>query len=370
MDAFSRITDLINSLPATVPFVGPEALERQTGTEIRARIGANESAFGPAPSVVEATRQAAGDVWKYSDSEHFSFRHKLAEHLACKPENIMVGEGVDGLLGMTARLTITQGTPVVMPLGGYPTFAYHVDGFGGRIVTVPYEGDRESIDGLLDSVRKNDATVVYFANPDNPMGSWWNEDDVVRFAQALPETCLLILDEAYCECGPAEAFPSIDRLINMPNVLRFRTFSKAYGLAGARVGYAIGTEGTIAAFNKIRNHFGMTRLSMVAAEAALADQAYLQTVIARIHESRAQIGRIAEANGFKALPSATNFVAVDCGRDGDYARAIVNRLGARGVFIRMPGVAPLNRCIRISAAPNREMEILAETLPQVVSEIG
>ncbi|AJY47199.1 pyridoxal phosphate-dependent aminotransferase [Martelella endophytica] len=370
MSDFPRFTDLIKGLPATVPFVGPEALERSRGFPIRARIGANESGFGPAPSVIEAIRQHADAVWHYSDPEHFSIKQALADHLGCAAQNVVVGEGVDGLLGMTVRLVVSPGTTVVTSLGGYPTFNYHVDGFGGQRVNVPYAGDREDLDALLDAVKKNDASLVYFANPDNPMGSHWHEDEVARFIDALPETCMMVLDEAYCECGPAEAFSDIARFLDRPNVLRFRTFSKAYGLAGARVGYAIGAPETIAAFDKIRNHFGMPVLSVVAAEAALADQAYLQAVVGRIRESRDEIGRIARENGLEPLPSATNFVAIDCGRDGAYARAIVDGLGAHGVFIRMPGVAPLNRCIRVSTGPSADMTLFAEALPVVLGDIG
>src|SRR5690606_8403259 len=138
-----------------------------------------------------------------------------------------------------------------------PTFNYHVAGFGGRLVTVPYRDDREDLDGLLDAVRREDAPLVYFANPDNPMGSWHSAEEVLDFARAVPETTMLILDEAYGETAPEGTIPPADALIDRPNVIRTRTFSKAYGLAGSRIGYVIASEGTAAAFDKIRNHFGL-----------------------------------------------------------------------------------------------------------------
>jgi histidinol-phosphate aminotransferase len=156
----------------------------------------------------------------------------------------------------------------------------------------------------------------------------------------------------------------------MPNVLRTRTFSKAYGLAGARVGYVIGAPETVLTFDKIRNHFGMNRLATVAALAALKDQAYLSEVIGRIHAARERIGMIARDNGLLPLASATNFVAIDCGRDGVHARAIVDGLIQHGVFIRMPGVAPLNRCIRVSVGPERDLDLFAEALPKVLKTLG
>jgi histidinol-phosphate aminotransferase len=370
MSAFSRFTPLASALPSTVPFVGPEAIERQRGLQVRARIGANENGFGPAPSVLAAMREQAGEIWKYNDPENYALREALAHHLGVEIDSIAIGGGIDELLGQIVRLVIEPGAPVVTSLGGYPTFNFHVTGFGGRLVTVPYANDREDLDGLLDAVKRENAPLVYFANPDNPMGSWWDAESIVAFARALPETTMLILDEAYSETGPAGSLPRIETLIDLPNIVRTRTFSKAYGLAGARVGYVISTPGTARAFDKIRNHFGMNRLATIAALAALKDQAYLAEVVGNIHRARDRITGIAKANNLLPLASATNFVAIDAGRDGTYARAIVDGLMQHGVFIRMPGVAPLNRCIRVSVGPDADMVLFEEALPQVLKTLG
>ena len=370
MSAFSRFTSLSATLPASVPFVGPEAIERNRKLLVKARIGANESGFGPAPSVLEAMKQAVSETWMYADPENFELREALAIYHGISRNNIAVGNGVDGLLGEIVRLVVEPGTPVVTSFGGYPTFNYHVNGYGGRLVTTPYLDDHENLDGLLDLVKKENAPLVYFANPDNPMGSWWEASEVLTFAKALPENCLLILDEAYCETAPESAIPSVRAMIGMPNVLRMRTFSKAYGLAGARVGYAIGTLGNAQAFDKIRNHFGMPRVSVAAALAALKDQVYLRDVVKRIANARERISAIARENGLSPLPSATNFVTIDCRRDGAYAKAIVDGLMDHGVFIRMPGVEPLNRCIRVSAAPDNKLALFADALPKVLKALG
>lgn len=370
MPSFSRFTPLLTSLPATVPFVGPEAIERNRGLKVKARIGANESGFGPAPSVLAAMAEAAADTWRYSDPENHDLKQALATHLGCSPANIAVGEGIDSLLGHIVRMVIEPGMTVVTSLGAYPTFNFHVAGYGGRLVTTPYVEDREDLAGLLEVVKRENAPLVYFANPDNPMGSWWEADSVVEFAEALPETCLLVLDEAYCETAPEGTTPAIARLIDRPNVIRTRTLSKAYGLAGARVGYVVTTPENAQAFDKIRHHFGMARVSVAGALAALKDQAYLTRVLEEIAASRERIAQIARDNGLKPLISATNFVAIDCLRDSAYARAIVDGLMEHGVFIRMPGVAPLNRCIRISTGEAEDMELLAQALPQVLRKIG
>lgn len=361
-------TPLVETLPSSVPFVGPEALERRTGTRFRARIGANESVFGPSPRVIAAMQEAASGAWQYCDPENHEIRAALASHLGVAPGNVMVGEGIDGLFGLAVRLFVEPGVTVATSLGAYPTFNFHVNGFGGRLVTTPYVDDREDPASLLDLARAEQARLIYFANPDNPMGGWWDATSVQDFIAQLPEGTLLMLDEAYGEFAPEGTLPPLD--VSNPWVLRFRTFSKAYGLAGMRLGYCVGHADLIGAFDKIRNHFGVTRLGQAAGVAALADQEHLGSVVARVKAAREEIGIIARANGLTPLPSATNFVAVDCGRDGDYARRVLDRLVAAGVFVRMPGVTPLNRCIRITAGTQQDLRILAEELPKALKAAG
>ncbi len=356
-----RIVPHIDNLPSVTPFVGPEALERQRGVSFRARIGANESVFGPSPKVVEAIAKAAASSWMYGDPEQHDLKAGIAAHHGVKIENVAVDSGIDALFGIVVRLCVEPGDTVVTSLGGYPTFIFHVDGIGGRLVRVPFKDDREDWPALLAAAKAEKARLLYFANPDNPMGSWWGKADVQKLIDGTPDGCLLILDEAYSDTAPADAIPPLD--MSNPSVLRFRTFSKAYGMAGVRVGYCLGHPSVIKHFDKIRNHFDVTRMSQAGAMAALADQAYLKDVVAKIARARARIGEIAAANGLKALPSATNFVAVDCGRDGAYARAVLSELVGRGVFVRMPGVAPLDRCIRISAGTDADLALLAEMLP-------
>jgi len=360
-------TALVRALSSTVPFVGPETRERARGRPFKARLGANESVFGPSPAVVAALAEAAGESWRYGDPESFELRADLAQANGVAPENVLVGEGIDALLGYAVRLFVEPGVRVATSLGAYPTFNFHVHGYGGELVTVPYRDDREDLDGLAEAARRDPAVrVIYLANPDNPMGSWWPADAVARFAAALPERCTLCLDEAYHEFAPAGTSPALD--VDDPRVLRFRTFSKAYGMAGLRVGYLIADAAVVASFHKIRNHFGVNRLAQVAARAALADRDHLVDVVDRVARARERIGAIAAAHGLTALPSATNFVAVDAGGDGAFARRLLAALVDRDLFLRMPAVAPLDRCLRIGAGTDADLDLLAAALPEALAE--
>ena len=232
-----RLTRIAAALPSTVPFVGPETQERALGRPFVARLGANESGFGPSPKALAAMSDAASLAWRYGDPEAFELKAALSAHLGIAADRIVLGEGIDGLLGSLVRLLIEPGDAVVTSDGAYPTFNYHVAGYGGALRKVPYRDDREDLHGLADAAREIGARLVYLANPDNPMGSWHSAEAVSAFAKALSEDCVLCLDEAYGEFAPAGTLPPLD---DMPaNAVRMRTFSKAYGLAGLRVGYAI-----------------------------------------------------------------------------------------------------------------------------------
>ena len=355
---------LVADLPSTVPFVGPEAQERARGARFKARIGANESVFGPSPLAIAAMQAAAAHSWMYGDPENYDLKHALSRHHHVGRENICVGEGIDGLFGYAIRMFTDPGDVVATSRGAYPTYNFHVTGYGGRLVFQPYSNDREDPEGLLALAKTNNARMIYFANPDNPMASWHPASTIQQLIAELPTNTVLCLDEAYGDFAPAGTLPPID--VHNPQVLRFRTFSKAYGLAGARVGYVIGEASVIRSFDKIRNHFGMSRVSQVGALAALADQPYLTSVIAQVDVAKQHIANIAAVAGLEALPSATNFVAIDCGRDGAFARRVLDALIARDIFVRMPGVEPLNRCIRISAGTPADLELFAHELPSAL----
>ncbi|MCP5038721.1 MAG: pyridoxal phosphate-dependent aminotransferase [Rhodobacteraceae bacterium] len=360
-----HLTPLAASLPSTVPFVGPETQERARARPFAARLGANENTFGPSPAAIAAMQDAASQVWMYGDPESYDLKQALAQHHEIPMENIVIGEGIDGLLGYLVRLFIGPGDKVVTSAGAYPTFNYHVTGYGGELHMVPYKDDHEDPEALIAMAAKVGARLVYLANPDNPMGTSHDAVTIQRMIDAVPAGCLLVLDEAYLEFAPETCAPKLDPLDD--KVIRMRTFSKAYGMAGARVGYAIGASEVITAFNKVRNHFGMCRISQAGALAALRDQKWLSKTVADVALARLRIEEIAREHNLTPLKSATNFVAIDCGQGVDFAKRVVDELGKRDVFIRMPFAAPQNRCIRISAGQIFELDLFAAALSQALA---
>lgn len=363
-----RLTPLVEGLPAAVPFVGPEALERAAGRRFIARMGANESVFGPSPMAVAAMADAAAESWMYGDPEIHDLKAAIAAHHGVRPGNVVVGEGIDGLLGLLVRLIVAPGTPVVTSAGAYPTFAFHVAGFGGRLVQVPYQRDAEDPEALLLAVRKAGAPLVYLANPDNPTGTWHSGARIAEMIARLPGDAVLCLDEAYADFAADDALPPVDP--RDPRVIRMRTFSKAHGMAGVRVGYAIAHRDLAGAFDRVRNHFGVGRIAQAGALASLADRDWLSGVVASVAAGRTRLVGIARGQGLATLPSATNFVAIDCGGDGARARRVLDELRIRGIFVRMPGVAPLDRCIRVTVGRDADLDAFAAALPEALAAAG
>ena len=363
-----KFTRIVQALPEFVPFVGPEATERARGQTFKVRLGANESVFGPSPKAIAAMEAAACDTWMYSDPENHDLRQAIAAHHNVEMANVVVGEGIDGLLGLTVRMFAEPGEAVVTSDGAYPTFNFHVAGQGAQLFKIPFVGDREDFDGLAVAAYKTGARIVYVSNPNNPMGTWWPADEIERLRRKLPDEALLVLDEAYADTAPRASIPPVNT--NLCNVIRYRTFSKAYGLAGARIGYALGPASTVQAFEKVRNHYGINRVGQIGALAALKDQTYLAEVVKRIGAAREKLYAIAEKHKLRAIPSAANFVAIDCGGGPEKAEHVLHHLLAAGVFVRRPSVAPLNRCIRVSCAPDEDLEVFSDALGAALASDG
>ncbi len=359
-----NLTKIAKSLPATIPFVGPETQERENNYKFLARIGANESVFGPSKKVQDAIKIAASSSWQYGDPENYDLTEALAEFYSLKRENFVVGEGIDGLLGYIVRLFVEPGEKVVTSLGAYPTFNYHVVGFGGNLSFVPYKDFHEDLFGLIKEVKKVNAKILYLSNPDNPMGTFHSKKDIQEFIDEVPDNTLLCLDEAYSDFVDQNELADLDT--SRQNVIRLRTFSKAYGLAGLRVGYAIGNSTLISSFNKVRNHFGVNKIGQIAALSALEDQEYLLKTLNAVEKSKFKIKSIFGDMGFSSIDSRTNFVAVNIGNDPNKAKKFLSELIENKIFVRMPAVAPLNSFIRVSAGQEGDLRNLEKAVEKII----
>lgn len=211
---------------------------------------------------------------------------------------------------------------------------------------MPYRADcHNDIEALVERARASGAKLLYLANPDNPTGTFHGRAAIEGMTAAMPENCLLLLDEAYAEFAPGGELPPVDA--DDPRVVRLRTISKAHGMAGLRVGYGITTPENIDAFNRIRLHFGVGRLSEAAALASLGDPDFAAGVVRQVAEGRAEYEALGRKLGIPTQDSLTNFVPFDfaTGAKSDRMLALLDEAG---VFVRKPGVAPLDRFVRVT----------------------
>jgi histidinol-phosphate aminotransferase len=348
-------------LPLTRPFIAPEELARNGGHRELLRLGANESAFGPPPRATAAMREALPHISWYGDPESVELREALAAAHGCAVAEIVVAAGIDDLLGLCVRGYLAPGEVAITTLGSYPTFNYHVAGYGGVLESVPYARDGAvQLEALALAARTAHAKLVYLANPDNPSGSFAPHAEVERLLAALPADTLLVLDEAYADFVEArELLPAaVD-----PRVVRTRTFSKAYGMAGARIGYALAARAVVETFGKIRLQYGVNRTAQIGALAALGETEFVAGVVAEVARGRAEYAALAERAGFATLPSRANFVLIDAGTR-ERAERLLNLLLERAVFVRKPGAPPLDRCIRVTVGTPAERLRFAEAFAE------
>ncbi|MBV8117438.1 MAG: aminotransferase class I/II-fold pyridoxal phosphate-dependent enzyme, partial [Candidatus Eremiobacteraeota bacterium] len=218
-----RPAPAIEAIPATTPFVGPEQLMRETGARELVRLGANESPFGPSPKALAAMGAQLGRLGWYGDPESLDLRDALARKHGCAPDQIVVGSGIDDVMGLAVRAFVPPGGGVLTTRGTYPTLNYHAIGYGANLLLAEYLPDgTPDLAALLDIAQRERPSLVYLANPDNPSGRFIGRDEIARFYEALPTDVLLLLDEAYADfVSEADLLPAHFE----SRLIRMRTFS-------------------------------------------------------------------------------------------------------------------------------------------------
>jgi histidinol-phosphate aminotransferase len=336
-----------------VPFVAPEELEERLGSPFLLRLGANESPFGSSSFAVKGAKAALDSLQNYADPRALELRGALSKKLGVPSESIVLGSGIDELLSLFCRLFLNPGDTVVTTLGSYPTFDFAVLGTGATLQRIPYRNDKPDLTSLSEAAQG--AKIVYLANPDNPSGWFHDSENISAFIKSLPPSCVLLLDEAYIEFL-TDATP-LSFAETPGNVVRLRTFSKMFGIAGLRLGYAVTAPEHVAQLDKIRLHFGINSVAQAAGLMALQHFGHTILIREKNRQCRETLYEMGRRRGFEPLPSYTNFVTFDCGTK-EQAEAQLNQLLEARVFIRKPSQTPLDRCIRITIGTAEHLELL------------
>ncbi len=336
-----------------------EELQREYGLREAIKLASNENPGGPSPRALEAVRRAAVDVTRYPDGNGFGLKRALGAHLGVDASQITLGNGSNDVLELVARTFAAPGEEIVFSehaFAVYPLAAQAIGAIGLAVKAREWGHDLEAMRAAVSEKTR----VAFIANPNNPTGTWVGAAALRAFLDAVPETLIVVVDEAYFEYVEESDYPNcIAWLTEYANLVVTRTFSKAHGLAGLRVGYAVSSPQIADLLNRVRQPFNVNSLAQAAAIAALEDTGYVESSRAQNRDERLRLCRGFDELGLGYVPSVANFVAVDVARP---AAAVYEALLRLGVIVRPVANYGMDRHLRITVGLPGENERALEAL--------
>ena len=326
------------------------------------KLASNENPFGVPESAVAAMQAAASELGRYPDANGFDLKAALAKRYDVPASWITLGNGSNDLLEIAAHAFVEAGQSVVFSQYAFAIYALATQGVGARGIVVPAVDYGHDLDAMLAAI-ESDTRLVFIANPNNPTGTFLPAAKIAAFLAKVPANVIVVLDEAYNEfLKPEDQFESADWVRTYPNLIVSRTFSKAYGLAGLRVGFAIAQPVVTDLMNRIRQPFNVNSMAQAAAIAALTDTAFLEKGALNNAAGYRQFTEAFEGLGLQYVPSHGNFVLVRVGDDDDAGARVNIALLKQGVIVRPVGAYGLPQWLRISIGLPQENAIFLAAL--------
>lgn len=331
-----------------------EEVKRELRLDDIVKLASNENPWGPSPRVLEAIQRALPRLAAYPDQSFHDLKQSLAEANGVAAEAICVGHGSETIIQLIPQLYVKPGDEVVVADVTYCRYEEASKLMDACVVRVPLSGMRHDLDAMRDAVGEK-TRIVWICNPNNPTGTFVERECVAAFLKDLPPDVAVVFDQAYFEFVDDDRYAdALDFLkAGHENVIVLRTFSKAYGLAGLRLGYAIAAPRVRRLLDTIKEPFNLNRLSVVAGPAALADDGWMQYCVDETRRGRGHLTRELTRLGLDVVPSQTNFVLFDTGRDAD---ALFERLLRRGVIVRPASGWGLGTWMRVSVGTGAQNE--------------
>ncbi|MEA2060353.1 MAG: histidinol-phosphate transaminase [Thermodesulfobacteriota bacterium] len=346
-----NVVEGIKSIKTYVPGKPVGELEREYGISESVKLASNENPCGPSPLAVKAVQDELSRMNRYPDGSACELTGRLAGKFNVKPENIVIGNGSDDLISLLAHAFLPPGSEALMPFPSFLMYEISVMSAGALPVKVPLNGFSIDLSTLADHITDKTA-MVFLTNPNNPTGSWFSIEEFNEFIKKLPDHVLVIADEAYIEfAGDTKIFNSLARPLSDKRVISLRTFSKAYGLAGLRIGYGVMAPEIADILHRIRQPFNVNALAQTAAAAALEDEGHLEKSLEIIHKGVDFLQKELTAMGLETYPTQANFFLVDVKTD---AAQVFKALLEQGVIVRAMGSYGFNTCLRVNAGLETE----------------
>jgi len=350
-----------------VPGKPVEEVERELGLKQVIKLASNENPLGPSSKALQVLREALASINQYPDGNCYYLKTALAENLGIKDTNIIVGNGSDEIIGFITSTFLNAGEEVIYGNPSFSEYDFATCLMGGLAKPVPLKDYRYDLTAMKEAVTER-TRIIFICNPNNPTGTIVLQEEVDDFLKDIPPHVLVVFDEAYNEYVTHPQYPrSIDYLQEYKNVIILRTFSKIYGLAGLRVGYAVACEEIISSLYSVREPFNVNSLAQKGAAAALADKEHLAKSRRVNEEGKEFLTREFTALGLPFIPTEANFIFVDTGVD---AVALFKCLLQKGVIIRSGDIFGLPTFIRVTIGTREENEMFIKALKEALSEIS
>ncbi len=333
------------------------------------KLASNENPLGPGEKARQAISVALNDLGRYPDSNGFELKHTLSELLLVQPQQITLGNGSNDILELVAKAFLSHGTQAVFSQYAFAVYGLATQACGAECNVVPANNYGHDLPAFLKAINSK-TRVVYLANPNNPTGTFINPQDIQHFLKQVPPTVVVVLDEAYTEyLTPGQQYNSIAWIEQYPNLLVTRSFSKAHGLAGLRVGYGVSSVEITDLLNRVRQPFNVNAVALAAAQASLSDDFFLQKTYALNRNGLLQLQAGLDAEKLQYIPSSGNFILFKVGENQDDGMKLFFALQELGVIVRPVASYDLGQWIRVSIGLEEENAQFLKALPIALKKV-
>lgn len=366
MSLFRTAKQNLASVKNYVPGKPLEELQREYGVRNAVKMASNENALGPSPKAMAAVRKALSRAHRYPEGGCHYLRQKLSKVLGVAPGALVFGNGSDELLVLAVRAFVGKGDEIVIADPTFLIYEIAASVENGVVRKIPMKNFRYDLEGMLRAIGGR-TKLVFIANPDNPVGTYIPTLPLVSFLNQVPPDTLVVLDAAYHEFARVKGdYPDQVKLIKeFKNLIVTRTFSKAYGLAGLRIGYAVTAPAIARALEKVREPFNVNSLAQTAALAALDDKKFLKKSVETVNRGRGYLTRALEEMGLSPVDTVTNFILFDLKRE---AAPVYERLLRAGVIVRPMGGWGLKTYLRVTIGKKEENRRFLKALKRILGE--
>ena len=365
-----KIANNIKAITPYPPGKPLEELEREYGVTDSIKLASNENSWGPSPKAIMAVRSQLSRLFRYPDGSSYYLVEALARKLGVDPQEIVLGNGSNEVIEFLVKAFVAPGDEVITSHPSFLMYQKFVQIRGGENFVVPLKGMNHDLDTILDVI-SDKTRLIFLDNPNNPMGTVINHGDLYTFLSKVPESVLVVLDEAYVDFMDHDVQVDVYSLIKNSEgrcgVVSLRTFSKAYGLAGLRVGYGLMPKEVAACLHKVRQPFNINLMAQAGAVAALEDEEYLQKIIQNNRAGREYLMAKVQELGCVSYPSQTNFFLIDVLGD---ATVLYEAMLRKGVIVRSMKAYGFPNYIRITVGTEEENSRFLMALCECLQELG